>query len=127
MITQIITDIGGGYSPSNLNNNKSIKDIKLINDAISFCAQYVEHVYDCQIKEVYINSRSIKIELKDYSLKNIFSKKITFEDIYEDLRKFIKNSRKFKNNILISAKDNEIFFKYEESNKVNLSNKLSDF
>lgn len=128
MIAQIITNVEGGYySSSDLNKKKSLKEIDLINDAIYFCSEYIKHVYDFQIKEIYISSLSITIELKENSFKNIFSKKITFKDIYKDLRKFIKNSKKFKNNILISAKNNEIFFKYEESDKVNLSNKLYDF
>lgn len=128
MIAQIMTNIGGGYSAPNLDNRKIQKKRELVDNAIFSCVEYIEHVYNLKIKDTNINSSSIKIEFENnISLKNIFSKKITFNDIYEDLRKFIKNSRRFKNNILISSKDNEIFFKYEERKKVNLSNKLSDF
>ena len=91
MIAQIITNVEGGYySSSDLNKKKSLKEIDLINDAIYFCSEYIKHVYDFQIKEIYISSLSITIELKENSFKNIFSKKITFKDIYKDLRKFIK-------------------------------------
>lgn len=127
MIAQIMTDIGGGAF-SSFNKTTLQEERELVHNAVLSSLEYIEHVYKKNIEIVDFKSHSIKFNIKNNKrIKSFFSKNITSQYIYEDLRKFIKNSRRFKNNILISTKDNEIFFKYEESDKVNLSNKLSDF
>ena len=127
MIVQIMTDIGGGAF-SSFNKTTLQEERELVYNAVLSSLEYIEYVYKKNIEIVDFKSNSIKFNIKNNKrIKSFFSKNITSQYIYEDLRKFIKNSRRFKNNILVSAKDNEIFFKYEESDKVNLSNKLSDF
>lgn len=127
MIAQIMTNISGG-SFSSFNKTTRQEERELVNNAVLSSLEYIEYVYKKNIEIVDFESHFIKFNIKNNKgIKSLFSKNITSQYIYEDLRKFIKNSRRFKNNILISIKDNEIFFKYEESDKVNLSNKLSDF
>lgn len=127
MIAQIITDIDGISFPS-FNKTKTQEGRELVNNAVLSSLEYIEHVYEKNIEIIDFDSDSIQFNMKhNQEIKSFFSKNIDFQYIFEDLKKFIKHSRRFKNNILISVENNKISFKYEKNEKVDLYNKLSNF